>query len=69
MIRELGAAFQIVGIYSSRNDLQKTLEWLEHGYQQRDVGLTWLKGDPPLRNIGKDPRYRAFLQKMRLPLD
>jgi hypothetical protein len=28
---------------------------------------TEMKGDPLLRNIEKDPRYRAFLQKMKLP--
>jgi hypothetical protein len=45
------------------------LEWLEHAYKQHDGGLAEMKGDPLLRNIEKDPRYAAFLQKMKLPLD
>jgi serine/threonine protein kinase len=28
----------------------------------------FLKGDPLLANLKADPRYRAFLEKMRLPL-
>jgi hypothetical protein len=45
-------------------------EWLERAYKQRDVGLAQLiKGNPLLRNIERDPCYRAFLQKMKLPLD
>jgi hypothetical protein len=42
---------------------------LERAYQQRDGGLTEMKGDPLLRNIEKDTRYIAFLKKMKLPLD
>jgi hypothetical protein len=42
--------------------------YLERCYKQRDGGLSDMKGDPLLRNIEKDPRYRPFLQKMNLPL-
>jgi hypothetical protein len=28
-----------------------------------------MKGDPLLRNIENDPRYRPFLQKMKLSVD
>jgi serine/threonine protein kinase/Tfp pilus assembly protein PilF len=62
-------AFQIVEIYAYRDETDKTFEWLERAYKQRDGGLTDMKGDPMLRNIEKDPRYRAFLQKMKLPVD
>lgn len=34
----------------------------------RDGGLTSIKGHPLLRNLEADPRYPAFLTKMRLPL-
>jgi TolB-like protein/lipoprotein NlpI len=62
-------AFQIAEIYAFRNEADKAFEWLERAYKQRDGGLTEMKGDPLLRNIEKDPRYRPFLQKMKLPLD
>jgi tetratricopeptide (TPR) repeat protein len=63
------SAFQIAEIYAFRNEADKAFEWLERAYKQRDGGLTEMKGDPLLRNIEKDPRYRAFLQKMKFPID
>jgi serine/threonine protein kinase len=47
----------------------EAMEWLERAYKQRDAGLSEMRGDPLLRNIEKDPCYRAFLEKMKLPLD
>jgi hypothetical protein len=49
--------------------MDKTFEWLERAYKQRDGGLATMKGDPLLRSLEHDPRYRAFQQKMKLPLD
>jgi hypothetical protein len=63
------AAYQIAEIYAFRNETDKAFEWLERAYKQRDGGLAGMKGDPLLRNIEKGPRYRPFLQKMKLPLD
>ena len=61
--------YQIAEIYAYRGETDKAFEWLERAYKQRDGGLTEMKGDPLLRNIKKDPRYTAFLQKMKLPVD
>jgi tetratricopeptide (TPR) repeat protein len=62
------AAFQIAQIYAFRGEKDKAFEWLERAYKQSDSGLITIKGDPLLRNIEKDPRYTAFLQKMKLPI-
>jgi hypothetical protein len=62
------SAFQIAEIYAYRGETDKAFEWLERAYDQRDGGLSYMKGDPLLRNIIKDPRYAAFLKKMKLPL-
>jgi serine/threonine protein kinase len=40
---------------------------LLRAYSQRDGGFIAMKGDPLLRNLEGDPRYAAFLKKMRLP--
>jgi tetratricopeptide (TPR) repeat protein len=63
------SAFQIAEIYAFRGEKEKAFAWLERAYNQKDVGLTQLKGDPLLRSLESDPRHRAFLQKMKLPLD
>jgi adenylate cyclase len=62
------AAFQVAEIYAWRGEKDKAFEWLERAYNQRDGGLSEMKGDPLLRNIEKDSRYTAFLKKMKLPL-
>ena len=62
------AAFQIAEIYAYRKEKDKAFNWLERAYNQRDGGLTQIKGDPLLRNIEQDSRYAEFLKKMKLPL-
>jgi adenylate cyclase len=62
------AAFQIAELYAYKGDADRAFEWLERAYVQRDGGLTEIKGDPFLKNITRDPRYAAFMKKMRLPL-
>jgi hypothetical protein len=40
---------------------------LDRAYRQRNTGLANGKGDPLLKSMEHDPRYIAFLKKMRLP--
>jgi TolB-like protein/tetratricopeptide (TPR) repeat protein len=60
-------AYQIAYIYAGRMDLDRTFYWLERAYRQGDPGMRQLKVDPMFKNLHGDPRYQAFLQKMRLP--
>ena len=60
-------AFQIAEVYAFRGEADRAFEWLERAYAQRDGGLAQMKGDPQLKNLEHDPRYAAFLKKMRLP--
>jgi tetratricopeptide (TPR) repeat protein len=62
------AAYQIAEVYAYRGEADRAFEWLERAYAQRDSGLSQMVGDPHLKSIGGDPRYAAFLEKMRLPL-
>jgi tetratricopeptide (TPR) repeat protein len=61
-------AFQIAEVYAFRGEADRAFEWLERAYAQRDGGLSQMKGDPLLKSLERDPRYAAFLKKMRLPL-
>jgi tetratricopeptide (TPR) repeat protein len=63
------SAFQIAEIYAYRGEADRAFEWLERAYKQRDTGLSQMKGDPLLRNVEHDPRYTAFLKKMKLPVN
>ena len=54
-------------MYAFRGEPDRAFEWLERAYRQRDAGLMEIKADPLLKNLERDPRYGAFLKKMRLP--
>ena len=60
------AAFQISQAYAFRGESDKSFEWLERAYQQRDAGLPEIKDDPLLNNVRRDPRFGALLTRMRL---
>jgi TolB-like protein len=62
-----GMAYNIATVYASRNDSDRAFHWLERAYLQHDGGLSWVKVDPLLRSLRQDPRYKAFLLKMRMP--
>jgi hypothetical protein len=50
----------------ARPDL--AFEWLERAYAQRDGGLVDIKGRPiSCAGLSGDPRYKAFLRKLKLP--
>jgi len=60
-------AYQIAEVYAFRGEADRAFEWLERAYSQRDGGLSEMKGDPLVKSLEHDPRYAAFLKKMRLP--
>lgn len=61
--------YQVAEVYAVRGDKDKAFEYLEKSYLAKDVRLTYLKGDPLLKNLEGDPRYVAFMKKMKLPVD
>jgi TolB-like protein/DNA-binding winged helix-turn-helix (wHTH) protein/Flp pilus assembly protein TadD len=61
------AAYQIAQVYAYRGQSDKSFEWLEHAYKQRDPGLPEIKSNPLFKNLRRDPRYIEVLKKMRLP--
>jgi tetratricopeptide (TPR) repeat protein len=60
-------AYQIAEVYAFRNQSDKTFEWLERAYAQRDSSLVVSKVEPLLKNLHNDPRYAALLKKLNLP--
>jgi TolB-like protein/DNA-binding winged helix-turn-helix (wHTH) protein/Flp pilus assembly protein TadD len=60
-------AYQIGEVYAYRGESDKSFEWLNHAYKQRDPGLPEIISDPLCKNLRHDPRYTELLKKMRLP--
>jgi TolB-like protein/DNA-binding winged helix-turn-helix (wHTH) protein/Flp pilus assembly protein TadD len=61
------SAYQIAQVYAFRRESDKSFEWLDRAYKQRDSGLPEIKTDPLFKTLRHDPRYTELLQKMHLP--
>jgi TolB-like protein/DNA-binding winged helix-turn-helix (wHTH) protein/Tfp pilus assembly protein PilF len=59
-------AYQIAQVYAYRGDSDKSFEWLERAYDQRDTGLPSFNTEPLFKNLHHDPRYAELLKKMRM---
>ena len=62
------SAYQIAQVYAFRGEFDKSFEWLERAYKQRDPGLTQIKTDPLFKNLPQDRRYNELVKKMHLPI-
>ena len=60
-------AYEVADVYSYRGEREEALKWLDRSYAQRGSSLVLIKGDPFLKNIEADPRFKAFLRALKLP--
>ncbi len=59
--------YNIAMIYNGLGDTDKTLAWLEKGYQQRDTRMTFLKVEPKWNNLRDDSRFQDLLRRVGFP--
>jgi Tfp pilus assembly protein PilF len=57
----------IAMIYNGLDKRDETLAWLERGFAQRDVRMTFLKVEPKWNNLRSDPRFQDLLRRVGLP--
>jgi serine/threonine protein kinase/tetratricopeptide (TPR) repeat protein len=57
--------FFIAMVYSFAEDKEKTLEWLENGFEMKDPNMPYIR---TFRLLHDEPRYQDLLRKMNLPL-
>ena len=62
-----GNAFGIAEVYAFRGHADEAMRGLARAYAQKDPSLVYIEADLPLKNIENNPRYKAFLRKMKLP--
>jgi serine/threonine protein kinase/tetratricopeptide (TPR) repeat protein len=62
------AQYQIAEVYAWRGEADKAFEWLDRAYTNRDPGVCLVKADPFVVSLHSDPRFAAFLTKLKLPL-
>jgi len=61
------AAYEIAEAHAFRGEVDEAFVWLNRAYQQKDVELYAIKGEPLLKALEPDTRYKVFLHKMSLP--
>ncbi len=63
------AIYQIAEVQAWLGDNDQAFASLERARVQHDAGLIYTKGDPALRGLHGDPRWRALLEALHLPVD
>jgi len=61
--------YQVAQVFAWWGDRDRAFEQLERCRSMADVGLRYVKYDPLLRKVRGDPRYKALLEEIKLPLD
>ena len=67
-------AICLARVYSRLGELEKTIQWLETAYEERNGELVFLESEitsaaqgDSLNSLGKDPRVKDLLERMKLP--
>jgi adenylate cyclase len=61
--------YLLAELHAFRGEKDMAFMYLENAYNKKDSWLVFLKGDPLLKNLWSDNRYKAFLKKMNLTAD
>jgi hypothetical protein len=61
------AAYQYAEIYAQWGNTAKALEWLDTAVRLQDSALGWLKMDPLLDPLRKEPRFQAIERELKFP--
>ena len=60
-------AFRIAEAHAWRGENDLAFDWLDRAYAVREVFLADIQLSPYLQRLVDDPRFKAFLRKMKLP--
>jgi hypothetical protein len=58
--------YEIALVYTGMGKKDEAFKWLEESYHAHDVGLVYLKIDPPLDPLRSDPRFDDLLRRVGL---
>jgi hypothetical protein len=54
-------------IYAQWGNRAQALEWLETALRLRDSGLEYLKTDPLMDPLRKEPRFQGIVRELKFP--
>jgi tetratricopeptide (TPR) repeat protein len=61
------SAYQYATIYAQRGNPATALEWLETALRLRDPGLIYVKTDPLIDPLRKEPGFQAVMRQLQFP--
>ena len=56
--------YNIALIYNGLGETEKSLEWLEKAFEQRDPKMVFLKVEPKWNNLRREPRFIELMRRM-----
>lgn len=56
--------YRLAAVYVAMGDKDRALSLLEKSYKQRSNWINWLKIDPAMDPIRREPRFKALMRKM-----
>jgi len=62
-----GAAYQYAEIHTQWNDRAAALDWLEKARRLGDPGLIYVRNDPLLDPLRREPRFQAIERALKFP--
>jgi serine/threonine-protein kinase len=60
-------AFAIARIHAALGEKDQAFEWLRKSCAERDSRVIWIKVDPTLESLHKEPEFAKVLKEMNLP--
>lgn len=60
--------YDIAIIYAGLSEKEMALDWLERGYREHTLGLTFLKVEPAFNSLRDDPRLTNLLHRVGLSM-
>jgi serine/threonine protein kinase/Tfp pilus assembly protein PilF len=61
------SAYEYAVIYAQWGDTDRALHWLETAVRLRDASLEYVKVDPLLEPLRKEPRFKAIERELKFP--
>ncbi len=61
--------YHIALVYQGLGERDKTLEWLNRAFEERDPKLAFLKVEPKWNNLRADSHFQELLRQVGLPID
>jgi hypothetical protein len=54
-------------VYAALGEADAAFEWLEKGYERRQLTVPWIRLVPSLDPLRSDPRFQDLLQRIGFP--